>query len=63
MTNKLKKFLKIPRIAEAEDDDLIKMREDLVALIEQGQGDRFKQALSDLLEIERELTLREEDPR
>jgi len=43
-----------------EDDDLLEAREELCAKIEEGTGFKHTEALAQLLEIERELTIREE---
>jgi hypothetical protein len=44
------------------DDTLIKMREDLMDYLEKNKTDFYIQKLHELMEVERELTLREEYP-
>lgn len=41
------------------DDFLIKKHEDIISILTKGKGTTIDKLISDLLEIERELTLRE----
>lgn len=75
MKNKTQKRVKSPKVKEmtqkrilklneskASDDDLIEAREVAISIIEAGKGydQEFCDTLTKLLEIERELTLRED---
>jgi len=42
-----------------EDDELVTMREELMDFIEKGKREEFINKFHELLEVERELTLRE----
>lgn len=42
-----------------KNDDLTEMREELIAELTAGQGNRLDNCIEKLLEVERELTLRE----
>ena len=44
----------------AEDEQLTDAKEELIAKLTEGQGTRLDSVLNTLLEIERELTLRED---
>jgi len=64
MTNK-RKEKKVKPICygdygDKEDDELVEMREEFMDYIEKGMSQEFIDKFHELLEVERELTLREE---
>jgi hypothetical protein len=46
--------------ANKDDDELIKMRENLLDYLEKDKREEYIEKLHELLEVEREITLREE---
>lgn len=50
-------------LEEMSDDDLTQKREELIDFLETGMSEEYIKKLHEWAEVERELTLREEDPR
>jgi hypothetical protein len=47
-------------ISTLEDDELIERHEEIISILTAGKGNAWDDIISELLELERELTLREE---